>query len=180
MKKLFILLLLSLSLHADKTLTTVHQITLNFTQAQLNTLIKTQLPHEIDYMYIFNLKLTDAHISFIENSDRIKAQMDSVVTMYLGENKTSFIADIELSSGVEYFASRESLYLNKPHIEHITIKDLDPKYTNAANAAITSALISYYEDQPVYTLSENDKKSIGNKIKDIKIKDQNLFITLKI
>ena len=180
MKKLFLLLLLTLSLYADKTLKTVHELSLSFNQSQINTLIKTQLPHEIDYMFVFNIKLTDAHITFLKEDDRIKANIDSIVTMYVGESKSSFIADIELSSGLEYFSARESLYLNEPSIESIHVKDLDPAYTNAANQAITNALISYYENHPVYQLTAKDKKSIGSKIKSVKIEDEQLLITLKI
>ena len=176
-KIIFSLVILSMSLFSAE-LKTQKSMLYTFNESELNEAVNEKLPYEIDYMYVFNIKLLSSHVKFTTN-DRLKSEIDSNVSMYLGDSKTSFEAKVTLSSGVEYFASRESLYLKKPKIESIIVKDIDKKYTNMASSAISRALLSYYEDHPVYTLNAQDKKEIGYTINDVAIKNREFVVSLQ-
>ncbi len=177
--KLFIFLVASVLLLAanDKNIKT-QKLLYTFNQKEINSAIKEHLPHSIDYMYIFNIKLLKAETRFLDKENRLVSAIDSNVSMFIGTIPKRFEAKITMSSGIHYVTGTESLYLNKPKIENIIIKDIDAEYTNMANSAISSALLAYYKKYPVYVLSAEDKKEIGRGVKNVVIKDKTLVVTL--
>jgi len=179
MKALLLLITCSLYLFANEAKVETKHLVYTFNKSELNSAIKEHLPYEIDYLFVFNIKLLDASTDFSKTAARLSTVIDSNVSMYLGETKSSFEAHIEMSSGIEYFASRDSLYLKNPSIENIVVPEIDTKYMQMVSSAITTALLSYYKNHPVYVLSEAEKKEIAHDIENVSIENRELRVTLK-
>ena len=178
LEKILASLLLVTSVYAGVSTLKKEYINYTFNEEEINHSLKEHLPYGIDYMYVFHIDLNHAKAKILPNS-RIEGTIDTTVSMILGTSRANFEAKVTLSSGLEYFSRRESLYLSRPVIEHIEIDTLPSEYVNIANSAISTALLSYYRDNPVYTLTLKDKQEIGHKIVDVTIEPKTLRVIVE-
>ncbi len=178
MKFFAIVLLMVLQLNAGSFLTHAKPgVTLGLSAKMVEGAVNLQLPQTISYMF-FQIKLVKAQLRFPLKSQRIHTKLDTVITMETGLSEHRFDATVNLSSGINYISSDDSVYLKDPNVESIVIKGVDPISSNYANGMITSALISYYHKYPAHRLSADEKSDLKFSIEKLVLKNGRLLVTL--
>jgi len=178
MKFFIIVLLMVLQLNANSFLTHAKPgVTLGLSAKMVERAVNEQLPQTITYM-LLNIKFIKAKLSFPVDSERIHTKLDAIVTMQTGLSEHRFEAKVNMSSGINYIASKDSVYLKDPNVENIVIKDVDPITSNYANGLINSALVSYYNKYPAHQLSAEQKAELMFAIEKLIVKNGRLLVTL--
>lgn len=179
MRSLTIVFLVLLQLHANGFLTDARPgETYGFDAKTLETSVNERLPTTIEYMYIFEIELQKTMIQLPKETDRISMLIDTKVTMMVGTVKKQFEATVDISSGIRYERSGDSVYLKDPSVENIVISGVEPGTSNYANDMIDSALLTYYKRYPAYSLDAQEKEELDFAIKALFIDRGKVFVTL--
>ncbi len=179
MRSLTIFFLTLLQLYANGFLTDARSgETYGFDAKTLETSVNERLPTTIEYMYLFEIELQKTMIQLPKETDRISMLIDTKVTMLVGTVKKQFSATVDMSSGIRYERSEDSVYLKDPSVENIVISGVEPGTSNYANGMINSALVTYYERYPAYSLNAQEKEELDFAIKALSIDKGQVFVTL--
>ena len=152
-------------------------VTLGLSAKMVEGAVNEQLPQTIKYMVV-KIKLIKAKLKFPAKSQRIQTKLDTVITMQTGFSEHRFEATVDLSSGINYIASQDSVYLKDPNVENIVIKGMDSITSNYANGLINSAILSYYSKNPAHQLSAEQKAELKYPVKALTVKNGRLLVTL--
>lgn len=152
-------------------------VTLRFSEDDLRGRLDDQLPFTEDYLFIFNVTLDNPRVDLIEGSDRITGGVDAVLKI---AGAGDLEGAVDISSGIRYDAGEAAFFLNDPEIERINIEGLTSAVSNRANQAISLALSEFYEERPIYRLSDKDMRHQATKLvlQDVVVENETLVVRL--
>ncbi len=155
-------------------------VTLEFTEEDLRTHLEDQLPFSQDYLFIFTVTLDNPRIDLVEGSDRVTGGMDAVLNARIGGREEPLGGGIDISGGLRYQPETGEFYLNDPVVEKVRIQGLSETLSNRANRALSLALAEFYQERPIYSLSNLDVKHATARLflRNVSVRDETLFVTL--
>ncbi len=152
------------------------------TEAQIQEKLKAKLPLTKTYFFIIQVTLNNPRISLENGSSRVVAGMDVIFNITLNKNPESIGGTVDASGEVTYVSESGQFFLVNPEIKNLEIQGVPQKYLQKVNKALTKALVEYYKDHPIYTLSLANAKQAAAKIvlKSVIVEKKELVVTLGI
>ena len=153
-----------------------------FTEPQLQEKLAERLPIRKTYLFIFEVVLDNPRLSLINGTDRVNAEIDAALNVFINDMPLSLGGELDVSGGVRYDQIDGQFFLTDPVIENLNIQGIPGRYSERANNVLTKALGEYYADRPIYTLRETDAKQAVAKLllKDVIVQNRELVVTLGI
>jgi hypothetical protein len=136
------------------------------------------MPYEIT-KYFVNIKILNPEIDLLKETDEISLQANIEVNapgIIKGAGK------VTINGTLDYDAINGEFYIRNPSIMSLAIDEVTEKLTseikNIAQIILSSALITY----PVYRFKDDNlkEKLAKSVLKSVKVKNEKLFITLKM
>ncbi|MEK7412327.1 MAG: DUF1439 domain-containing protein [Planctomycetota bacterium] len=152
------------------------RITAGEIQAGLNA----KLPYTRSYFFVFEVTLDNPRVTLVDGSEKIKAGLDIVLNIHIGNEKKPLSGSVDVASGVRYDPETHQFFLIDPVIERLAVQGIPEKYEQKVGEALTKALSEYYQSHPVYTLKGTDLKQAAARLllKKVVVIDQALVVTL--
>lgn len=153
-----------------------------FSEAQLQEKLSAKLPLTKTYLFIFQVTLDHPRVNLVNGTDRVKAGLDVLLNIRLGNEQKPLGGTLDVSGGVKYVPERGEFFLSDPIVEHLTVQGIPDKYTEKVNSIMAAALTGYFADHPIYTLKAEDTKQAAAKLvlKNVTVENQELVVILGI
>ncbi|MDZ4097381.1 MAG: DUF1439 domain-containing protein [Methylophilaceae bacterium] len=133
----------------------------SITESEIQQRMTEQLSVPITLLKIFDISLTNPVIRLDEGTERLNAQMDTVISNPLsGEPLTG---KINISGKLQFDAARSAVVLVESKIDNLNIQGtgLDDKYSELFNLLVAKLGGELLNNVPLYTLKPDDLR-VGN------------------
>lgn len=154
----------------------------HFSESQIQEKLNEKLPITKTYLLIFQVTLNNPRVNLKDNAKKVNAGLDVALNIKAGNEIKSLKGSLDVSTGIKYVKEQGEFFLDDPIIERVVIQGIPDQYTAMINSALTKALVAYYADRPIYTLSATDAKHLTAKLvlKNVIIENHELVVTLGI
>jgi Protein of unknown function (DUF1439) len=171
--KIFSILLILFTLYGCATDRTV-----NISEAQIQEMLNRKLALPISVLKIFDVNLTNSQVRLDRSSGRMFTTLDTNMTSsLLGKNLDGKIG---ISGKLRFDASSQSIVLDDPKIEQLTLNGVGGKYNDLLNALTKSLEGEMLNGITLYKVKPEDLSYRGSHYspKDMQITDKGLQLTL--
>ena len=153
---------------------------LKFSEEDLQSRIDEQMPFSKTYLNAVDVTLDEPRFDLIDGSDRLHGGMDVVLKLRVLGREVQFDGSADMSGSFHYRPEEGAFYLDQPRLENVEIDGLSKSMSNRANDALSFALQEFYEERPIYVLSDGDVKHTATKLllKNVVVDDEKLIVTL--
>lgn len=168
--KLFILSLLFLS-------SSLFAFEFELSQEELQKGLDFKFPIEKS-KFFQDFTLTNPKIELKNNSDKVFLRMNVNVKNKLGLNENFYV---KLNSKIYFDTKTTDIYLRDFELESLENEKIPEKLRDSISKGIVFLVNERFENKPIYNLDSLKEKLVimkFNIIKDIKIKEQKLVLTL--
>jgi len=140
----------------------------------LNEQVKREFPHDQKMQY-GTLHLSDASLGSSKKKDKAEIKVAFNFSNFL--MPSGIHGALALTSGVRYDAKTKNLYLKNPMLDKLELQDssLAKLMTPSIKQEIFKIVADVVTQYPVYNL-KNSAGVASNFVKDITIKDSNLYL----
>ncbi len=152
--------------------------TVNISEAQVQEMLNKKLALPISVLKIFDVNLSNSLVRFDKTTGRMNTTLDtSMSSQLLGK---TLAGKLGISGKLRFDAPTQSIVLDDPKIEHLTLDGAGSKYNDLLNALATSVGGEMLNGLTLYTVKPEDLKYGGTTYspKDMVVTDNGLQLTL--
>ena len=155
-------------------------IAIRITQQQIEQKLADKLPLTKTYFIFFKVTLDKPRVQLREGTDRVQAGMDITLNLQIPGSSAPLGGSVDVSAGLRYDPKAAAFFLTDPVVEQLHLQGLPSQYADIARAAVTQALLAYYAEHPIYTLSTNriDQLAARMALKSVVVEGGELVVTL--
>jgi hypothetical protein len=171
--KIFSILLILVTLYGCATDRTV-----NISEAQIQEMLNRKLALPISVLKIFDVNLSNSQVRLDRTTGRMFTTLDTNMTSsLLGKNLDGKLG---ISGKLRFDASSQSIVLDDPKIEQLTLNGVGGKYNDLLNALTKNVEGEMLNGITLYTVKPEDLNYRGMHYspKDMQITDKGLQLTL--
>jgi hypothetical protein len=171
--KIFSILLILVALYGCATDRTV-----NISEAQIQEMLNRKLALPISVLKIFDVNLSNSQVRLDRTTGRMFTTLDTNMTSsLLGKNLDGKLG---ISGKLRFDASSQSIVLDDPKIEQLTLNGVGGKYNDLLNALTKNLEGEMLNGITLYTVKPEDLNYRGMHYspKDMQITDKGLQLTL--
>jgi hypothetical protein len=155
-------------------------LSLHFTETQLQDKLNAKLPAPKTYLTIFNITLENAKVHLRNGSNKISIGLDVVLNLKGQGAYPPLVGKIEVSAGVAYVPETAQFFLVEPIMDSLSMQGIPKIYAEKVTSALSKALAAYYAEHPVYQLKSTDYKQAAARfvLKSVDVENQELVLKL--
>jgi len=171
--KIFSILLILITLYGCATDRTV-----NISEVQIQEMLNRKLALPISVLKIFDVNLSNSQVRLDKSTGRMFTTLDTNMTSsLLGKNMDGKLG---ISGKLRFDASTQSIVLDDPKIEQLTLNGVGGKYNDLLNALTKNVEGEMLNGITLYTVKPEDLNYRGMHYspKDMQITDKGLQLTL--
>lgn len=152
--------------------------TVNVTGDQLAEKLNEKLAVPISLMKIFDVNLSNALVTFDQETGRMKTVMDTKLSSQLFDE--SVAGHIGISGKLRFDAAKQSIVLDAPKIENLSFDGTDDKFNQVLNALAAEVGGDLLNGMTLYKVKPEDLQFAGTQYspKDMVVTDKGLQLTL--
>lgn len=152
--------------------------TVNVTGDQLAEKLNEKLAVPISLMKIFDVNLSNALVTFDQETGRMKTVMDTKLSSQLFDE--SVAGHIGISGKLRFDVAKQSIVLDAPKIENLSFDGTDDKFNQVLNALAAEVGGDLLNGMTLYKVKPEDLQFAGTQYspKDMIVTDHGLQLTL--
>jgi len=131
-----------------------------FPRQALQTAIATQFPHQMRYLQMFEVTLSNPHLSLNPDSNRLLTTVDIQIDSQLLLKKP-VAGSLSMSSALKYDAATRAVRLDAPMVEKIDITGVPAQFAPQLNAVGNAAAEQILKNYPIYTFKPEQLEMDG-------------------
>jgi len=131
-----------------------------FARQELQTAIATQFPHELRYLNMFDVALSNPRLSTNAQSNRVVIIVDAKISNQLLMPRP-VNGTLTLSSGIRYDAAARALRLDAPTVDKIDMPGVPAQFAPQLNAIGNAASEQILKSYPIYTFKPEQLEMNG-------------------
>ena len=149
------------------------------TDQQILDRLSQKLPVTETYLFAFEVTYDSPRVALIAASERIHAGLDISLRIRFLPDQAPLQGRIDAAAGIRYEPNQEAFYLTDPSVETLTLEGLPEEWANKARDLVAEGVRVYFNDHPVYELSERESHRAAKAIlQDISIEDDRIIVHL--
>ena len=149
------------------------------TDQQILDRLSQKLPVTETYLFAFEVTYDSPRVALIAASERIHAGLDISLRIRFLPDQPPLQGRIDAAAGIRYDRVDEAFYLTDPKVETLTLEGLPEEWANKARDLVAEGVRVYFNDHPVYKLSERESDRAAKAIlQDISIEDDRIIVHL--
>jgi Protein of unknown function (DUF1439) len=152
--------------------------TVNVSEAQIQEMLNKKLALPISVLKIFDVNLSNSLVKFDKTTGRMNTTLDTSMSSQLLDNPLA--GKLGISGKLRFDAATQSIVLDDPKIEQLTLDGAGGKYNDLLNALAKSVGGEMLNGLTLYTVKPEDLKYGGTTYspKDMVVTDNGLQLTL--
>lgn len=152
--------------------------TVNVTGDEIAEKLNEKLAVPISLMKIFDVNLSNALVTFDQETGRMKTMMDTKLSSQLFDE--SVAGNIGISGKLRFDAAKNAIVLDEPKIENLSFDGTDDKFNQVLNALAAEIGGDLLNGLTLYTVKPEDLQFAGTQYnpKDMVVTNQGLQLTL--
>lgn len=152
--------------------------TVNVTGNQIAEKLNEKLAVPISLMKIFDVNLSNALVTFDQETGRMKTMMDTKLSSQLFDE--SVAGNIGISGKLRFDTAKNAIVLDEPKIESLSFDGTDDKFNQVLNALAAEIGGDLLNGLTLYTVKPEDLQFAGTQYnpKDMVVTNQGLQLTL--
>lgn len=152
--------------------------TIRISESQVYDRLNEQLPFSKTYLLFFQVLLDNLRVS-IDGAEKINVGLDITFSLSL-VSTDPLRGSVDISSGIRYDAPKAAFYLSEPQVQKLILEGIPDEFMAKANDVVNTALLEYTKKNPIYVISDKDKKNQATKmlLKKVEIGNEEIVLTL--
>jgi len=153
---------------------------LRFREDEIQAKLDSKLPITKTYFLVFQVTLDNPRVNLTNGSARVEAGLDITLDIRIGSEPKPLGGAVDVSGEIRYARETGDFFLTDPVIEHLALQGVPDRYHQKVKSALAKALVEYFADHPIYTLSAADAKQVVSwlVLKKVVVENQELVVTL--
>lgn len=149
-------------------------------RAELQASIEKHFPREKQYLFLFDVTLTEPKVELLAEANRLRVELNVGVKVKGLDAKFTGLGAV--SGSLRYDPEQGEFFLSEPKVERLKLPGIPEKFTARANEVVGTALREWYERFPVYRLKDGKVKHdlARMTLKGMQVRDGKLVLTLGV